>query len=337
MLDWIKALRRGGKSLPSRHTAQQPEPTALGGQTRTSQPAIDLDGIYYGWLLGVASTTDSAISALEQELLHGLQSACATALSDPTIVPRVPAVIPQIMQSLRDDDASGAHLARQISRDPQLVADVVRIANSPYYRTVTAIRSLEHAVTVLGRNGLRQLLAAAALKPIINLQGGYFARLAIPRVWAHSQLCAAACACLGRAERLDTFESYLAGLLQNIGVVVAVRVLDRCYDSSDAPRSRCFHRAFAHHAHLLNYRILRNWELPAAVTTAVQDQSEAHSGDMSRLGIVLSVGDQISKLRLLADNGLAENRVEQLTTPGAGPLTARYSRCYEELSTVGHA
>ncbi|MEJ2688283.1 MAG: HDOD domain-containing protein [Gammaproteobacteria bacterium] len=309
-------------------------PTARADDTHS---VVDVDGIYYGWLLGVRSPTDGAMSSLERALLDGLDQAAATARSDSTLVPRVPTVIPRVLKSLRDDQMSGAQLAREIARDPELVADIVRIANSPYYRTATAIRSLEHAVTVLGRDGLRQLIAAAAVKPIISLQAGHFARLAVPRVWAHSQLCAAACACLGRSERLDPFEPYLAGLLHNVGAVVALRVMDACYDSSDAPRSASFHRAFADRARLLSHRILRYWELPETIMDALDDQIAARSSPMTQLGSVLFAGDQVSKMRMLVDNKLTEDRLDRLTCRLAGRLTDSCSRCYAELATVAGA
>ncbi|MGA7799513.1 MAG: HDOD domain-containing protein [Gammaproteobacteria bacterium] len=335
MLDWLKALVWGRRPPFAGTAVKQPTETAPTVRADDSRSVIDVDGIYYGWLLGVRSPTDGPMSPLEQGLLEGLDRAAASALSDSTLVPRVPTVIPRLLKSLRDDDMSGAQLAGQIARDPGLVADIVRIANSPYYRTATAIRSLEHAVTVLGRNGLRQLIAAAALKPIINLQVGHFAHLAAPKVWAHSQLCATVCSCLGRAERLDAFEPYLAGVLHNVGLVVALRVMDQQYDSSDAPRSATFHRAFASRARLLSHRILLTWELPAAVTEALGDQVAARSTPMTRLGAVLFAGDQVSKLRMLVDNGLAEDRLDRLTCRLAGRLTDSCSRCYAELSAVG--
>jgi HD-like signal output (HDOD) protein len=334
MLKRLMALlgrRRPPHSNSAARVALEAAPTI---HADDSHAVMDVDGVYYGWLLGVRSPTDGAMSSLERTLLDGLDQVAATARSDSTLVPRVPTVIPRVLKSLRDDEMSGARLAREIARDPELVADIVRIANSPYYRTATTIRSLEHAVTILGREGLRKLIAAAALKPIISLQAGHFARLAAPRVWAHSQLCATACACLGRSEQLDAFEPYLAGLVHNVGVVVALRVIDGCYDSSDAPRSASFHRAFASRARILTHRILRNWELPATIMDALVDQVAARNTPMTPLGSVLFAGDKVSKLRMLVDNGLAEDRLDRLTCRLAGRLTDSCSRCYAELAAI---
>ena len=108
------------------------------------------------------------------------------------LVPRVPAVIPQLLRSLRDDSMSGADLSRQLAQDVVLVAEVIREANSPYYRPAAPIKTIEGAVMLLGQNGMRMLLARVAFRPIISSQSGPFALQAAPLVWRQSEACALA-------------------------------------------------------------------------------------------------------------------------------------------------
>src|SRR5205085_8589672 len=108
-------------------------------------------------------------------------------------VPRVPSVVPHLLQTLRERDGSMSALARQLAQDPVLVAAVLRIANSPYYRSAKPIGSIEQALLILGQDTLRQLLASVAFKPILNLQSGAVTRRGAPLVWDQSERCGVAC------------------------------------------------------------------------------------------------------------------------------------------------
>src|SRR5207237_744784 len=100
-------------------------------------------------------------------------------------------------------------------------------------------RSIDAALLVLGQNGLRMLLARAAFRPIIGMQGGVHARLAAPRVWSHTERCALAASLLAPACQADPFEAYLAGLMHDLGLLAPQSPLLAGLDAAD---SRVFER-----------------------------------------------------------------------------------------------
>lgn len=337
MLNWLKIILRGQKPPAAAGVAAPRKETPPTVRAKESAAVVDVDGLYYGWLLAGSAPVPDPLSPLEWRLLGALDQAVNLEVPDNTLVPRAPAVIPRLIRTLRDDEVSAADLVRQIAQDPVLVADLLRIANSPYYRTAAGIRSLEHAVTVLGRNGLGQLIAAAAIKPILNVQGGRYAKAAAPRTWSHSQLCAAACDYLGRSQGLDEFEPYLAGLLHDIGLVMAFRIMDRHHDGSGHPRSASFYEVFADLARQLSYRVLSTWELPAPVAEAMREQAKELTIPITRLGSVLYAGNQVSKLRMLVAHGMLEAQPTHVTCRLSGELSDLCQRCYAELATLGSA
>ena len=341
MLHWFKALLGNRPPAPRgdapRDSAAPPRAAPPAVRAQEAAEPVDIDGLYYGWLLAGSAPVPDPLSPLEWRLLGALDQAVSLQIPDAVLVPRAPAVIPRLIRTLRDDDVSAADLARQIAQDPALVADLLRIANSPYYRTAAGIRSLEHAVTVLGRNGLSQLIAAAALKPILNVQGGRFARMAAPRTWSHSQLCAAACDFLGRAQGLDEFEPYLAGLLHDIGLVMAFRIMDRYIEGPNKPLSASFYEVFGDLARQLSYQVLSTWELPAPIAVAMREQDKELSAPITQLGNVLYAGNQVSKLRMLTACGLIEVRPAHVACRFSGELSDLCQRCYAELSHLGES
>lgn len=238
--------------------------------------------------------------ATERLILESLLRLVKAPDSAASLVPRVPAVIPPLLRSLRDTTLSGADIARQISQDVVLVAEVIREANSPYYSPSTPVRNLESAVMLLGQNGLRMLLARVAFRPVISQQTGRFARLAAPAVWTQAEKCALAASMLAYEQGAEPFEAYLAGLMENTGLIVAFRMIDQAFSEQPAlPSSPEFCRTLFAYARMISARIAMLWEFPTNVVAAI-----AHAGeDAAPLAIGLGRADRISKLRMLADAG----------------------------------
>jgi HD-like signal output (HDOD) protein len=221
----------------------------------------------------------------------------------------VPEVIPQLLQSLGDEGVSVAELSRQVAQDVVLAAEVIREANSAYYRPITPVKAIEAAIMMLGQNGLRMLLARLAFRPIISMQPGGFAGRVAPHIWSQSERCALASSMLapGFGPTTGVFESYLAGLMQNVGLIVGFRLADRVCQDGKVPGSSEFGAKLLACSRRLSADIAMHWDFPQVVANAI-----AQAGDPgeSTLAQALALGDRIAKLRLLIDsNVLAEDDV----------------------------
>ncbi|MGF6274512.1 HD-like signal output (HDOD) protein [Massilia sp. UYP11] len=260
-----------------------------------AEPSLDLDLAFFHWLAGPHV---SGQPAPDGPVLDELARLSRDPHGAAALVPRVPAVIPQLLRSLREDDAGAGALARQLARDPVLVAEVIREVNSPYYQPASPIRSLEGAVLLLGRNGLRMLLARVAFRPIISHQTGPLTRLLAPTLWRQSELCAQAAGLLAPRHGADPFEAYLAGLMHNVGLMVAFRVVEQLLPPGALPDGDAFGTRLVAAARLISARIADGWELPPAIGHAI-----AHLGDAGALPSVLFDADRLAKLHLLAGGG----------------------------------
>jgi HD-like signal output (HDOD) protein len=256
---------------------------------------LDLDLAFFHWLAGPHVTGKPAPDG---PVLDELARLARDPHGAAALVPRVPAVIPQLLRSLRVDDTGAGALARQVAQDPVLVAEVIREVNSPYYQPASPIRNLEGAVLLLGQNGLRMLLARVAFRPIISQQAGPLARLVAPPLWRQSELCAQAAGLLAPRNKVDPFEAYLAGLLHNVGLVVAFRVIEQLLPPGALPDGDAFGTRLVAAARLISARIADGWELPPAIGHAI-----AHLGDAGALPTLLHDADRLAKLQMLAGSG----------------------------------
>ena len=320
MKNWINRLR-GGPDHPDAAAAAPVD----AADEQAAELAARIEAAYYRWL--TATHAYAAPAEVEARILDEVRALAAQAGEAAGLVPRVPEAIPRLLSSLNDEDASVSELARQVAQDVVLVAEVIREANSAYYRPISPVRNVEAAIMMLGQNGLRMLLARIAFRPLINMQADGFARVAAPQVWKQSVSCALAASLMAPGLSTGVFEAYLAGLMQNVGLVVAFRLADRVCANGKIPASSSFGAELLAGSRQLSSAIAAHWNFPPEVATAI-----GHAGDpgQNQLAQALAQGDRIAKLRLLIDaNVLAED--DELVMDG---LDNFQRRCLGKLAKL---
>jgi HD-like signal output (HDOD) protein len=319
MKNWINRLRGGADNAPATAVAQ------AAADEQTADVAAEIEATYYRWL--TAAHGYSAPPELETRILDELRQLAAQPGEAAGLVPRVPEAIPRLLSSLNDEDASVPELAKQVAQDVVLVAEVIREANSAYYRPIAPVKNVEAAIMMLGQNGLRMLLARIAFRPLISLQAGGFAREAAPLVWNQSVSCALAASLMAPGLSTGVFEAYLAGLMQNVGLVVAFRVADRICGEGKVPGSSAFGARLLAVSRQLSSAIAAHWNFPPEVAEAI-----AHAGDPGpdHLAEALALGDRIAKLRMLVDADVLSEE-DKLVTEG---LDNFQRRCLGKLGKL---
>ncbi|MEB0140786.1 MULTISPECIES: HDOD domain-containing protein [unclassified Undibacterium] len=277
------------------------------------RPALPVDTLFFDWIMGYPSTAGSDQN--EQKILQALYAFLASDLNDAVVVPRMPSVIPQLLASMRNKSVAIAELSRLIIKDVVLVAEVINAVNSALYNPADRINSLDKAIMLLGEEGLRLVIAKVAFRPIINLSAGPYTRRAAPPIWLQAEKCALACHALStNDDGFSPFLAFLTGLMKNVGLIVALRVLDNECGETKLRYSSGFQHAFAAVAATLSYRIARRWEFPPEVVQALELQAGgSRAKTWSRLGVLLHTADLLSKMRILVNQGQLSHNDGQLT------------------------
>jgi HD-like signal output (HDOD) protein len=344
MIQWLSRLFNGPKE-PEAAAAPQPEPAPEpppppraaapapqpAGSGIPFDQADEVERRYNGLLFELEGDAAFELSPAESETLDALDAIVTSQQSGAALVRRMPGLIPQLLQSLRSENFSGAQLSRTISSDVVLVAAVTRLANSSMAGTGQQIDSVEHAVMVIGQEGLRQLITSVAFRPIIDLNSGHYTRSIAPRTWARSERCANANRTLAGLYGVEPFEAFLAGLVQNVGLIVALRVLDQVGKGQPPMGSELFCARLMKIARSLSCSIGREWNFPDAVMRAISEQGTLAKGAvMSPLGRLLALSDYLSKLRILVEHEQAQFGDAKLF----GGLPKHAQLCYDALAPV---
>jgi len=289
-----------GKSKSGDDTPKAPAAAAvdLAPAAPAPEPAttLEIDVAWYRWL--TAAPPPRAPAPIERCILEELAGLAQAPVAGAALVPRVPEIIPQLMRTLQAEELNAFDLSRQLSQDTLLVAEVYREANRPAYlpryHSGPPVNSIQAAIMLLGQNGMRMLLARVAFRPIVSMQSGVLARRVSPVIWRQSEKAALAASLLAPGLRANTFDAYLAGLMENVGLVVAFRLLDQICGDQALPWSEEFVEGLFRHARTLSARITTLWEFPEAVAEAIEISGSPEAR-------ALALGDRLAKLRMLVD------------------------------------
>ena len=267
----------------------------------------DLQLPFFEWLVDAGPALDTALHDSERHLLARLDAALASDSSRTALLPRAPAVIPQLLNSLRDDSQSSSAIAERIARDPHLVAEVLRMANSAQTRAITRVTDIAEAVNRLGTDGLRRAIARVVLKPMFDGQADSLSARCAPRLWQHSEAKAAACLKEAAARGLDPFDGYLAGLMHNVGWTAALRAIDRSEGGAPTQFSRAFVAAFEPRRESFFALLVMPWQLTDALTElAVELLDGGLAAACSPLGEALRAADTRASLEMLGAASLMD-------------------------------
>lgn len=192
------------------------------------------------------------------------------------VVPRLPMIIPKLLRSLRDPDSSARDYVKIINKDPAMSAAVVKLANSAYFNPTDGhIGNIERAVVKLGISGLRSVLSAAVMQPIIQQDSPYHSHTG-KRLWQHSLLCAVACEQIAQSRGLEPFKIYLLGLVHDIGKIALYGSLCKEFqlNGDQQPSQAAFLPLMRNQSAYVSYCIAQDWQLPEELVLALQEQIE---------------------------------------------------------------
>lgn len=206
-------------------------------------------------------------------------------------VPRLPHVIPRLLKSLRDPDSAVKDYVEIIDKDPVMASAVLKLANSVYFNPIgRRIDEIEQAVVKLGIDGLRTVLSAAVMQPIIQKDSAYFSHSG-QKIWLHSLCCAVACEIIADHRRVEKFKVYVMGLIHDIGKITLFSELSKQFKLNDEevqPGYNAFVPALKSMSTALSYWIAKDWEMPDEICIALSEQPTLTNGaDISAFGHIL--------------------------------------------------
>lgn len=143
-------------------------------------------------------------------------------------LPTLPIVASKLLTLTAQEETTLAEIAALIAQDMALTAKILRVANSAFYSFSKEIRSIHHAVSILGTNPVRSLVLSFSFLSLRNEKNANFD---YPGFWERSLAGAAAAKVIAeQLPEIDSDELFTIGLLQNVGYLVFASTLPDQYE-----------------------------------------------------------------------------------------------------------
>ena len=226
-------------------------------------------------------------------------------LDEVRILPSLPALLMEIIESMNNDQIKVSEFGSKISQDQALVARVMRVANSPFFGFSSRIRSIEQAITILGFNTLRGLVIAAGVIKAFEMipeqfdQAGFWRHSISTGVWARL---------LAKHAGLNEGIAFIAGLLHDIGTLVLVinfpdgfsRVQQLVMEGMGLLAAEA--QIFGLDHPMIGAKLVSHWNFPLEISQAI-----SHHHDPVKSGLETILQDVIYSANLLSHQTLIED------------------------------
>ncbi len=220
-------------------------------------------------------------------------------------IPPLNMAVQQLIQVLSDDQISDQELVTKISACPSLVGKILGLANSAYFRRPRAIHNLHQAVALIGTRTVKSLAIASALQePFSNHQcpafntGEFWLKLVIT-----AQVAQQLSGKTSKKFALDSEESYLAGLLHNMGMLALVHLfpeqLNKILHGSEpnpVVLASLTEQVFGVDYLSVSAALLKHWNLPERFVNAAQFYaSPNYTGADWPLSLLIGISNECAR------------------------------------------
>jgi len=166
-----------------------------------------------------AADADEEPATLSRRELHWREEHLFQALERVRGMATLPGVVMRVLQLLDNEESSFQEISEVIENDPALAAQMLRVANSAAFGMRSRVDNVHDAMRAVGTNAVRRLVLISAVMNKFSAQH----LPAAQELWQHSILTASWARSLARPMGSPPSESFLPGLLHDIGKMVLLQ------------------------------------------------------------------------------------------------------------------
>ena len=272
--------------------------------------------------------------AQHAEIIAATVEMLRTIDAQPRYAPRRPALLPQLLQAINDGDAPLRQLARIIGQDPALTGNLLRVANAPLYRVSRKpVESIERAVSLIGTDGMRAIVAAALVQPVLSGEGAFGK---VPEIiWEHTLYAASAAESYAAlVEDTDPFAAQMLALLYGLGTIIVFRVARDQYVAHPGavPDATVIAAVLDSWTASTARRIAASWGMSERIHDALHDQLLEVSPDtLTPLGRSLRFGRLAGALVMLVTAGRSDDNEALAALRGDDRQAPAVKRIWDRL------
>ncbi|MBM9546943.1 HDOD domain-containing protein [Leptospira sp. 201903074] len=206
-----------------------------------------------------------------------LKSKVDEVLQDVNKLPAISSVVSKVLEKLQKPDVNIADLAQEISKDPAITANVIKLSNSAYYRASKPIRTVQEALMTLGIKTVKEIVLLTAAKGILSQDLNSY-QMEAAQLWTSSLLVAELSSKIVQHKKLkiDKDLAFTSGLLCSVGKIVLAQFfspvmmqLKADLKDNQEPFPALEKKYFGYTHMEVSENLLKRWNFPQELTDVV--------------------------------------------------------------------
>lgn len=224
-----------------------------------------------------------------------------------------------IQQEMAKPDPDMQVIEKQILRDPAVAGQLLKVANSSFYRGMIEVTTVRNAMVRLGLAEVSNLVTLLTQKQSFSTQDP-FIREYMDQLWIHSVACALGAKWIAKECRLPSKmnEAFFAGLLHDIGkafLLMAISDLKKNGQLGDTVPQSFIEEVLETQHQSIGAQLLKTWNLPEIYCTVAEHH---HDENMDGQDIVLIMVSLANKVLAKAGIGIMHTPdIDLATSPEA--------------------
>ncbi len=203
-------------------------------------------------------------------------------LMNQSVLASPPDLLFKIINSL-DSELSSKQIGEIIGHDQSISAQVLKLSNSSFFGFKGSIKTLDRAINILGTKTVRNIAVTTLLFAHTNKIRLW--NLDIMSFWLHAFLVADITREISQKVGLDGDESYIAGLLHDIGKLILysqrqekAEIFSKEHYSEDIDNYE--RQTWGIDSSALSKNLLEKWNIPSDIVAAIAEHKDPMNGPL---------------------------------------------------------
>lgn len=249
--------------------------------------------------------------------MHNLESL----LEQSDNLPSLPEIYVRVSELLESDTSTAHQIGAAVQTDIALTTKLLKMINSAYYGVPNEVTSISQAVSLLGRQLLKEVLMGSVLSVVFS--GMDIANFSVRDFWRHSIKTAiiARHLAMQNAHIIDHEAFFTAGLLHDTGRLILARVASdelaeidglMKVDGMDVVELETEKLGVSHTE--VGAALMRKWGMPGMLTQCVEKHHEVeHLGPFAIDTGIVYLANKLSKHEPASDDDEMESILSTIT------------------------
>ena len=247
-------------------------------------------------------------------------------------LPPLPEIYIRVNELLSSEDSTGSKIGEALQSDPALTAKILKLINSAFYGLHNPVTSIPQAVSLLGRDQLKQILLGSVMSGVVKELD--ITNFPLRDFWQHCIKTAiiARQLAMQNAQVIDHEAFFTVGLLHDIGWLVIAKVKPGSFElihemaRAEVRETLDVETRELGFTHIdVGVALLEKWKMPHSIIQSVNKHHDyEHDGVFSIETSIAYLANRLSRFEL---NTINNDNIEDDADEENDPLT-------EVLSTI---